>query len=136
MGRIQGLLSQGWGIPRKACFFFFLRSGREATKAILTECLLGVRHWVGSGDTEMTQATLILSLLQGSSAVDWKFVTASVSLGAEKLLCTWSWEGGRNRCWEESVRFPSLLHGDMETPPPLSTCSGPWNLSSFQLHMS
>lgn len=43
-----------------------------------------VRHWVGSGDTGITQATLILSLLQGSSGLDWEVFTPSVGLWAEK----------------------------------------------------
>lgn len=52
VNRIQGLLSQGWGIPRK--------TERESMKAILTECLLSARHWGYRNDTEVA---LVLSLL-------------------------------------------------------------------------
>lgn len=83
-----------------------------------------VRHWVGSGDAGMTQVTLILSLLQGSSGLDWEVFTPLVGSLSElrKLKCTWS--------WKESASFPILPHGDRAAPAPLSAGSGSLNLSS------
>lgn len=120
MGRIQGLLSPGWGIPRKEArntmlfFFFFLI--QRGNNRVSTWC---VRHWVGSGDAGMTKATLILSLLQGSSGLDWEVFTPSIGLWAEKT-----------QVYVELERVSQPPHGDRAAPAPLSAGSGSLNLSS------